>query len=327
MKCNLLHINIKKCCYMHFTSNRKEVTADDDMLNLVLGQNVIKCVKETKFLGVIIDNKLSWDAHIKYLNSKLKCEIGKLNRMKHVIPNELYKNLYLTLFESHLSYGITAWGGVSKNLLKSLFTTQKKCIRIMFGDQDAYMAKFETCARTRTFESRILGREFFQREPSKPLFCNNSLLTVHNLYKYHCIVEMFKVVKLRIPISIYELMKRSRRRDNYFISLHPSSLFDYQASNFWNKCRKPSMYVCMYVCRQRAALGPLWCPQPTFRFEGHIGDIHVQWTTQAGELYTGHARNNTAPTGNRPREHIESRFYRIWSAGPVKVMMRANLRA
>ena len=139
--------------------------------------------------------------------------------MKHVIPNKLYRNLYLTL-----CYGITAWGGVSKNLLKSLFTTQKKCIRIMFGDKDAYMAKFETCARTRTFESRILGREFFQREPSKPLFCNNSHLTVHNLYKYHCIVEMFKVVKLRIPISIYELMKRSRKRDNYFISLHSSSL-------------------------------------------------------------------------------------------------------
>ena len=77
MKFNLLHINIKKCCYMHFTSNRKEVSADDEMLNLVLGQNVMKCVKETKFLGVIIDNKLSWDAHIKYLNSKLKCEIQK----------------------------------------------------------------------------------------------------------------------------------------------------------------------------------------------------------------------------------------------------------
>ena len=32
--------------------------------------------------------------------------------MKHVIPSELYKNPYLTLFESHLSYGITAWHGV-----------------------------------------------------------------------------------------------------------------------------------------------------------------------------------------------------------------------
>ena len=68
------------------------------------------------------------------------------------------------------------------------------------------MPKFETCARTRTFESRILGRDFFQREPSKLLFCDNSLLKVHNLYKYHCIVEIFKVVKLRIPISIYEQM-------------------------------------------------------------------------------------------------------------------------
>ena len=84
---------------------------------------------------------------------------------------------------------------------------------------------FETCARTRTFESRMLGREFFQREPSKPLFAIIVFLQYTIYTKYHCIVEMFKVVKLRIPISIYELMKRSRRRDNYFISLHPSSLF------------------------------------------------------------------------------------------------------
>ena len=48
-------------------------------------------------------------------------------------------------------------------------------------------------------------------------------------------------------------------------------------------------YVCMFVRRQRAALGPLWYPQPTFRFEGHIGDIHVKRTAQAGELYNRHA--------------------------------------
>ena len=72
----------------------------------------------------------------------------------------------------------------------------------MLGDKDAYMAKFETChTRTKTF-------------------------TVYNLCKIHCIVKMFKIVKLQIPESIYELMKRSRRRDNYFTSLHPLSLFD-----------------------------------------------------------------------------------------------------
>ena len=50
--------------------------------------------------------------------------------MKHVIPNELYKNVYLTLFESHLSYGITAWGGISKNLFQPLFITQKNVLEL-----------------------------------------------------------------------------------------------------------------------------------------------------------------------------------------------------
>ena len=72
------------------------------------------------------------------------------------------------------------------------------------------------------------------------------------------------------------------------VTLHEFIYFNQYIVCFFNKILP--MYVCMYVCRQRAALGPLWCPQPTFRFEGHIGDIHVQWTTQAGELYTGHAR-------------------------------------
>ena len=105
------------------------------------------------------------------------------------------------------------------------------------------MDKFKTFARTRSFEDRFLGKYFFQGEPSKPLFHSNNLLTIHNLYKYNCIFELFKLIKLRTPMSIYELMKCSERRENYFISLPPSSLFDYQASNFWNKCRKSNSEI------------------------------------------------------------------------------------
>ena len=238
MMCNLLHINIKKCCYMHFKPRSKEISTGNDSLNLLLGQKVIKSVPETKFLGVIIDDKLSWEPHLKYLNSKLKCEVGKLNRMKYVIPNELYKNLYHTLFESHLSYGITTWGGVSKNKIAPIFITQKKCIRILFGDREAYLDKFRTCARCRTYEDRILGSEFFRRESSKPLFKAHTLLTVYSLYKYHCLIDMFKVIKHRTPMSIYDLFTRSKRRDDNLISLPPSTLFEYHSSNLWIKCRK-----------------------------------------------------------------------------------------
>ena len=74
---------------------------------LTLNGLVIKRVKETKFLGVIIDENLKWDVQTKYLNSKLKCEIGKLNKIKKCITKMAYKELYHTLFESHLSYGIS----------------------------------------------------------------------------------------------------------------------------------------------------------------------------------------------------------------------------
>ena len=55
---------------------------------------------------------MKWQSHTSYLNSKLKCEIGKLHRMKCCIPKHLYKDIYHTLFESHLSYGISSWGGI-----------------------------------------------------------------------------------------------------------------------------------------------------------------------------------------------------------------------
>ena len=238
MLCNLLHINIKKCCYMHFKPRSRNPDIIDNSLKLQLGPNIIKRVKETKFLGVTIDDKLSWQPHIKNLNSKLKCEIGKLNAIKNLIPQELYENLYHTLFESHLSFGITAWGGVSNLLIEPVFTTQKKCIRVLFGDREAYLDKFKTCARTRTYENRILGKEFYKREPTKPLFVKHNLLTVHSLYKYHCILEMFKVIKFHIPMPVYELFNRSKMSDDKLVSILPSIQFDYQASNLWIKCRK-----------------------------------------------------------------------------------------
>ena len=58
MKCNLLHINYKKCCFMHFTPNRNDKVPNDGTMLLTLNGLVIKRVKETKFLGVIIDENL-----------------------------------------------------------------------------------------------------------------------------------------------------------------------------------------------------------------------------------------------------------------------------
>ena len=191
-------------------------------------------VSETKFLGVIIDNKLTWSAHIGSLVKKLRCCTGQLNRIKNFIPSSLHKNLYHTLFESHLVYGITVWGGISTNKMTPVSVAQKHCIRILYGDKEAYLDKFKTSARSRPAEAQKLGAEFYQREHTKPLFNNQQILTVCNLYHYHTLLETFKIIKTHTPISLYSCFTQSTRKETLFITPSYSENFVYSASSMWN---------------------------------------------------------------------------------------------
>ena len=51
---------------MHFTPNRNDIVPNDGTLLLRLNGSVIKRVIETKFLGVIIDDKLKWQSHTSF---------------------------------------------------------------------------------------------------------------------------------------------------------------------------------------------------------------------------------------------------------------------
>ena len=65
------------------------------------------------------------------------------------------------------------------------FIVQKHCIRVLLGDHESYLAKFKTCARVRPRRSEKLGAELYSREHTKPLFTENNLLAVRNLYHYN----------------------------------------------------------------------------------------------------------------------------------------------
>ena len=119
MLVNKLHINMSKCCFIDFKPDKNVIP--DSNLCLKINNVVIKQVNEARFLGVTLDENLNWKSHIHKLSKKLSCSAGILNLIKDSIPEDLYKSLYFTLFESHLSYGITVWGGVSNNKLESLF--------------------------------------------------------------------------------------------------------------------------------------------------------------------------------------------------------------
>ena len=121
MKSNLLHINIEKSCYIHFVpryfrnknknkNNFYNNESTDDLNFIQICGMPPKEEIETKFLGVTIDNELTWQSHIDKVYKKLKFAAGMLAHIRHNIPPENYKSLYFALFESHLSYCITVFG-------------------------------------------------------------------------------------------------------------------------------------------------------------------------------------------------------------------------
>ncbi len=156
------------------------------------------------------------------------------------MPGEHYKKLYYALFESHLAYGISVWGSVLKDKPdEKLFITQKHCIRILFGDLEAYLDKHATCARARPYNKHKLGADFYEKEHTKPIFNRLKLFTVQNLYKYHCIYDMFKIIKLRTPYSLYSMVELSKRdTSNVIILPIKTNTFLYTASILWNITHK-----------------------------------------------------------------------------------------
>ena len=235
MVLNKLHINLSKCCYIHFKPRKCKKAPENPTLELLIDDFSIKKTNETKFLGVIIDKDLTWEPHILSLKRKLNYATATLNRISNCLPKQINRELYYTLFESHLSYCISVWGGATQGRISKLWTAQKYCIRILFGDKEAYLDKFRTCARVRPLESQKLDEKFFVLEHTKPLFKNQKILSVHNIYYYHTFMETLKILKLRSPISIHSSYNISNRKPTMLIVPPDSSnTFTNRSTSIWN---------------------------------------------------------------------------------------------
>ena len=248
MKSNILHINLDKCCYIYFEppqsyksrtrgtcARTRPYQRKADCPKIKISGKPIKEVMSAKFLGVTIDNKLSWIPHIDTLYKKLKSATGILNRIMNNIPRDSYKSLYFSLFESHLKYCLTVYGTASKCHTEKIFRIQKHCVRILFGNREEYLDKFKTCARVREFDHQILGPEFYCKENTKPIFTGQKILAMQNIYNYQACFEVLKILKFRRPALLYETYTLSKRNHSTLLILPvKSNQFVYISSKLWN---------------------------------------------------------------------------------------------
>ena len=117
-KSNKLSINADKTKFILFHKSRQSMNLSLKLPDLKINNVLIEQKEYLKFLGVIIDQNLSWKQHISVLEPKLSRAIGILYKSRPYLNEAIRKQLYFGLVHSHLNYANICWGSTHPSKLK-----------------------------------------------------------------------------------------------------------------------------------------------------------------------------------------------------------------
>lgn len=168
---NKLSLNVAKTNYMLFTNYSKTTNID-----IKIDNTTIDRVYVTKFLGVLIDDKLSWKDHINMIKSKLTKTIAIIYRAKYLLDKKSLFILYCSLFLPYLSYCCEVWGNAYTTYINGVYILQKKVVRII--------CKKNPLSHTNT------------------LFYDLRILKLYDLIKLNISIVMFKANNKLLPDNL-----------------------------------------------------------------------------------------------------------------------------
>ena len=171
---NKLSLNLNKTKIMLFGKHKSNIN-----VKLVIDGVNIERVKETKFLGVIIDEKISWKYHIRNVQLKISKNTGILYKAKQFLNRASLRIIYCSFILPHLSYCAEIWGNNYKSAIKPLINLQKKAVRIVTNS--------------------------FYTEHTHPLFVELKLLKLEDVIKFQTASTVHKILNGGAVKSIQKL--------------------------------------------------------------------------------------------------------------------------
>ena len=131
-KSNKLSLNIDKSKWLLFHPLSKRHSLPQTLPNLLIENIHIKREYVTKFLGVFIDETLSWEQHIDIVSSKISKSIGILYKSRDVLSKQCLKQLYFSFIHNCVNYANIAWASTSKSKLERLYRCHKHAARVIY---------------------------------------------------------------------------------------------------------------------------------------------------------------------------------------------------
>ena len=204
-KVNQLTLNIKKTNYIIFKSKKKQIKHD---VKITVENDQLVHVEKTKFLGMIIDQHLTWNDHINYIANKVAKSAGILSKTRYFL--KIYTlTTFTTLIQYtpiNLYYGNIVWANNYSSKLKKLVKLQKRAVRIITSS--SYYAE------------------------SAPLFKKSKMLNLNQLNNLCIGLFMYDYIKGYLPAFF----------DNYFILNNKVHKHNTRTSNLIHKKRIRTNY-------------------------------------------------------------------------------------
>ena len=106
------------------------------VFNITIGDKCLKHVSEADYLGLRIDDSLSWKPQISKLCKNIGAKISELKYMSTFANKEMLLYFYETNIQPVIDYGITLWSRVPKKILFKIQKLQNTCSRIITKKHD-----------------------------------------------------------------------------------------------------------------------------------------------------------------------------------------------
>ena len=156
LNANKLSLNIKKSNFVIFHPHQKKLNYKVNLTFFDNNSNSFISLEQkeyVKYLGVLLDNNLTWKHHTSNIASKISKTIGIIARLRHFVPIQTLITIYRSLILPHLSYGITIWGQAAKKYINKLVVLQKRAVRLMyFGQYSSHAIPFFISANILPFD-------------------------------------------------------------------------------------------------------------------------------------------------------------------------------
>jgi len=112
---------------------RQMNNTSDITLCFQVNRNEIDIFHETKYLGVVLDEKLRWSNQARFLRKKMSQALGLLKYTKQFVHDSTLRNMYSSIIDPNLSHRCSVWRCCSDTRLNTLQKLQNRAAKIVMN--------------------------------------------------------------------------------------------------------------------------------------------------------------------------------------------------